>query len=121
MKSKPQFEGEEVPEVYSPREEEEYSVTRREVTYPYLVLNSLKLPRYKMEVLASMVKPAENRRKPIRVLAPIGGELKDIGSLFGNQLQHLVDLLGRETVAEAWFDKETLLEGDLLYVLSSQD
>ena len=43
-------------------------------------------------------------------------ELLSLGGVSGKQVRYVIDLLGRDNIT-AWYNKETLLEGDLIYTL----
>lgn len=99
-------------------DQDSLSTTSTELRYPYIHLGNLEMEIYKMQALASMVKPVRGLHKSIRVMALVGGENRDIGSVSGSQLLNLIELVGREEIKEAYDQDKNLLKGDNLYILA---
>lgn len=99
-------------------DQEVFSPISEALQYPYINLGSLSAERYKLEVLSAMVRPVKGLVKPIRIMATVSGLAKDIGSISGSQVMHLIDLLGIEAIESAHLDAHTPLLGDDIYVLA---
>ena len=89
-----------------------------ELEYPCLVLNTTDFAKHKIKALSEMIKSAiDFKGETMKVYINSGqNELLSLGGVSGKQVRYVIDLLGRGNIT-AWYNKETLLEGDLIYTL----
>lgn len=89
-----------------------------ELEYPCLVLNTTDFAKHKIKALSEMIKSAiDFKGETMKVYINSGqNELLSLGGVSGKQVRYVIDLLGRDNIT-AWYNKETLLEGDLIYTL----
>lgn len=96
---------------------ERYSVTG--LVYPCFVLSAeTELPKHVVSALSRMIESSLMVEDLIKVYVSNKGELLSIGGISPIQVKAVIDLLGRDTIS-AYYEEGYLLEGDLIYVLSS--
>lgn len=103
-------------EVVSNQVVDRYSLA--ELEYPCLVLNTTDFAKHKIKALSEMIKSAVDfKGETMKVyINSSQSELLSLGGVSGKQVRYVIDLLGRENIS-AWYNQETLLEGDLIYTL----
>ena len=89
-----------------------------ELEYPCLVLTTTDFAKHKIKALSEMIKSAiDFKGETMKVYINSGqNELLSLGGVSGKQVRYVIDLLGRDNIT-AWYNEETLLEGDLIYTL----
>lgn len=86
--------------------------------FPCVCLNAdITLPKHKWVIISKLVKQGAVE-KDIGVYMIRNGELFKAGSLSGIQVKAFIDIVGLENIF-GYYNKETKLEGDKIYVLSS--
>lgn len=96
---------------------ERYSST--ELAYPCFVLDgSVVFPKHIISGLTKMIESSLTIEDTIKVYVSIDGNLSSIGGVSSLQVKAIIDLLGREKIT-AYYEKGYVLNGDLIYTLSS--
>ena len=96
---------------------ERYSST--ELAYPCFVLDGSEVfPKHIISGLTKMIESSLTIENTIKVYVSIDGNLSSIGGVSSLQVKAIIDLLGREKVT-AYYEKGYILNGDLIYTLSS--
>lgn len=96
---------------------ERYSST--ELAYPCFVLDGSEVfPKHIISGLTKMIESSLTIEDTIKVYVSIDGNLSSIGGVSSLQVKAIIDLLGREKIT-AYYEKEYVLNGDLIYTLSS--
>ena len=96
---------------------ERYSST--ELTYPCFVLDGSEVfPKHIISGLTKMIESSLTIEDTIKVYVSIDGNLSSIGGVSSLQVKAIIDLLGREKIT-AYYEKGYVLNGDLIYTLSS--
>lgn len=113
---------EEVEEEEEPEKEvvntiERYSST--ELAYPCFVLDGSEVfPKHIISGLTKMIESSLTVEDTIKVYVSIDGNLSSIGGVSSLQVKAIIDLLGRDKIT-AYYEKGYVLNGDLIYTLSS--
>ena len=96
---------------------ERYSLT--ELAYPCFVLDGSEVfPKHIISGLTKMIESSLTIEDTIKVYVSIDGNLSSIGGVSSLQVKAIIDLLGREKIT-AYYEKGYVLNGDLIYTLSS--
>ena len=96
---------------------ERYSST--ELAYPCFVLDGSEVfPKHIISGLTKMIESSLTVEDTIKVYVSIDGNLSSIGGVSSLQVKAIIDLLGREKIT-AYYEKGYVLNGDLIYSLSS--
>lgn len=96
---------------------ERYSST--ELAYPCFVLDGSEVfPKHIISGLTKMIESSLTIENTIKVYVSIDGNLSSIGGVSSLQVKAIIDLLGREKIT-AYYEKGYVLNGDLIYTLSS--
>lgn len=96
---------------------ERYSST--ELAYPCFVLDGSEVfPKHIISGLTKMIESSLTIEDTIKVYVSIDGNLSSIGGVSSLQVKAIIDLLGREKIT-AYYEKGYVLNGDLIYTLSS--
>lgn len=96
---------------------ERYSST--ELAYPCFVLDGSEVfPKHIISGLTKMIESSLTVEDTIKVYVSINGNLSSIGGVSSLQVKAIIDLLGREKIT-AYYEKGYVLNGDLIYTLSS--
>lgn len=96
---------------------ERYSST--ELAYPCFVLDGSEVfPKHIISGLTKMIESSLTVEDTIKVYVSIDGNLSSIGGVSSLQVKAIIDLLGREKIT-AYYEKGYVLNGDLIYTLSS--
>ena len=96
---------------------ERYSST--ELAYPCFVLDGSEVfPKHIISGLTKMIESSLTIEDTIKVYVSIDGDLSSIGGVSSLQVKAIIDLLGREKIT-AYYEKGYVLNGDLIYTLSS--
>jgi hypothetical protein len=96
---------------------ERYSST--ELAYPCFVLDGSEVfPKHIISGLTKMIESSLTIEDTIKVYVSIEGNLSSIGGVSSLQVKAIIDLLGREKIT-AYYEKGYVLNGDLIYTLSS--
>ena len=96
---------------------ERYSST--ELAYPCFVLDGSEVfPKHIISGLTKMIESSLTVEDTIKVYVSIDGTLSSIGGVSSLQVKAIIDLLGREKIT-AYYEKGYVLNGDLIYTLSS--
>ena len=96
---------------------ERYSST--ELSYPCFVLDGSEVfPKHIISGLTKMIESSLTIENTIKVYVSIDGNLSSIGGVSSLQVKAIIDLLGREKIT-AYYEKGYVLNGDLIYTLSS--
>lgn len=96
---------------------ERYSST--ELSYPCFVLDGSEVfPKHIISGLTKMIESSLTVEDTIKVYVSIDGNLSSIGGVSSLQVKAIIDLLGREKIT-AYYEKGYVLNGDLIYTLSS--
>lgn len=96
---------------------ERYSST--ELAYPCFVLDGSEVfPKHIISGLTKMIESSLTIEDTIKVYVSIDGNLSSIGGVSSLQVKAIIDLLGREKIS-AYYEKGYVLNGDLIYTLSS--
>jgi len=96
---------------------ERYSST--ELVYPCFVLDGSEVfPKHIISGLTKMIESSLTVEDTIKVYVSIDGNLSSIGGVSSLQVKAIIDLLGREKIT-AYYEKGYVLNGDLIYTLSS--
>lgn len=96
---------------------ERYSST--ELAYPCFVLDGSEVfPKHIISGLTKMIESSLTIEDTIKVYVSIDGNLSSIGGISSLQVKAIIDLLGREKIT-AYYEKGYVLNGDLIYTLSS--
>jgi len=96
---------------------ERYSST--ELTYPCFVLDGSEVfPKHIISGLTKMIESSLTIEDTIKVYVSIDGNLSSIGGVSSLQVKAIIDLLGRDKIT-AYYEKGYVLNGDLIYTLSS--
>lgn len=96
---------------------ERYSST--ELAYPCFVLDGSEVfPKHIISGLTKMIESSLTVEDTIKVYVSIDGNLSSIGGVSSLQVKAIIDLLGREKII-AYYKKGYVLNGDLIYTLSS--
>lgn len=106
---------------YTPKEVvntvERYSST--ELSYPCFVLDGSEVfPKHIISGLTKMIESSLTIEDTIKVYVSIDGNLSSIGGVSSLQVKAIIDLLGRDKIT-AYYEKGYVLNGDLIYTLSS--
>lgn len=113
---------EEVEEKEEPEKEvvntiERYSST--ELSYPCFVLDGSEVfPKHIISGLTKMIESSLTVEDTIKVYVSIDGTLSSIGGVSSLQVKAIIDLLGRDKIT-AYYERGYVLNGDLIYTLSS--
>lgn len=93
------------------------SFTFTNINYPcYIFKEGSEIPRYKLRIVANMVKSGNMQDKDTSLYFLQNGELYKIGSLSGLQIMGFLDLIGIDNLI-GYADKDKKLEGTSLYCL----
>lgn len=96
---------------------ERYSST--ELAYPCFVLDGGEVfPKHIISGLTKMIESSLTIEDTIKVYVSIDGNLSSIGGVSSLQVKAIIDLLGRDKIT-AYYEKGYVLNGDLIYTLSS--
>ena len=96
---------------------ERYSST--ELSYPCFVLDGSEVfPKHIISGLTKMIESSLTVEDTIKVYVSIDGNLSSIGGISSLQVKAIIDLLGRDKIT-AYYEKGYVLNGDLIYTLSS--
>ena len=96
---------------------ERYSST--ELSYPCFVLDGSEVfPKHIISGLTKMIESSLTVEDTIKVYVSIDGNLSSIGGVSSLQVKAIIDLLGRDKIT-AYYEKGYVLNGDLIYTLSS--
>lgn len=96
---------------------ERYSST--ELAYPCFVLDGSEVfPKHIISGLTKMIESSLTIEDTIKVYVSVDGNLSSIGGVSSLQVKAIIDLLGREKIT-AYYEKGYVLNGDLIYTLSS--
>lgn len=96
---------------------ERYSST--ELVYPCFVLDGSEVfPKHIISGLTKMIESSLTIEDTIKVYVSIDSNLSSIGGVSSLQVKAIIDLLGREKIT-AYYEKGYVLNGDLIYTLSS--
>ena len=96
---------------------ERYSST--ELAYPCFVLDGSEVfPKHIISGLTKMIESSLTIEDTIKVYVSIDGNLSSIGGVSSLQVKAIIDLLGRDKIT-AYYKKGYVLNGDLIYTLSS--
>ena len=96
---------------------ERYSST--ELAYPCFVLDGSEVfPKHIISGLTKMIESSLTVEDTIKVYVSIDSNLSSIGGVSSLQVKAIIDLLGREKIT-AYYEKGYVLNGDLIYTLSS--
>lgn len=96
---------------------ERYSST--ELAYPCFVLDGSEVfPKHIISGLTKMIESSLTIEDTINVYVSIEGNLSSIGGVSSLQVKAIIDLLGRDKIT-AYYEKGYVLNGDLIYTLSS--
>lgn len=96
---------------------ERYSST--ELAYPCFVLDGSEVfPKHIISGLTKMIESSLTIEDTIKVYVSIDGNLSSIGGVSSLQVKAIIDLFGREKIT-AYYEKGYVLNGDLIYTLSS--
>ena len=96
---------------------ERYSST--ELSYPCFVLDGSEVfPKHIISGLTKMIESSLTIEDTIKVYVSIDGNLSSIGGVSSLQVKAIIDLLGRDKIT-AYYEKGYVLNGDLIYTLSS--
>ena len=96
---------------------ERYSST--ELAYPCFVLDGSEVfPKHIISGLTKMIESSLTIEDTIKVYVSIDGNLSSIGGVSSLQVKAIIDLLGRDKIT-AYYEKGYVLNGDLIYTLSS--
>ena len=96
---------------------ERYSST--ELAYPCFILDGSEVfPKHIISGLTKMIESSLTIEDTIKVYVSIDGNLSSIGGVSSLQVKAIIDLLGREKIT-AYYEKGYVLNGDLIYTLSS--
>lgn len=96
---------------------ERYSST--ELSYPCFVLDGSEVfPKHIISGLTKMIESSLTVEDTIKVYVSIDDNLSSIGGVSSLQVKAIIDLLGREKII-AYYEKGYVLNGDLIYTLSS--
>lgn len=96
---------------------ERYSST--ELAYPCFVLDGSEVfPKHIISGLTKMIESSLTIEDTIKVYVSIEGNLSSIGGVSSLQVKAIIDLLGRDKIT-AYYEKGYVLNGDLIYTLSS--
>lgn len=96
---------------------ERYSST--ELAYPCFLLDGSEVfPKHIISGLTKMIESSLTVEDTIKVYVSIDGNLSSIGGVSSLQVKAIIDLLGREKIT-AYYEKGYVLNGDLIYTLSS--
>lgn len=96
---------------------ERYSST--ELAYPCFVLDGSEVfPKHIISGLTKMIESSITIEDTIKVYVSIDGNLSSIGGVSSLQVKAIIDLLGRDKIT-AYYEKGYVLNGDLIYTLSS--
>lgn len=96
---------------------ERYSST--ELAYPCFVLDGSEVfPKHIISGLTKMIESSLTVEDTIKVYVSIDGNLSSIGGVSSLQVKAIIDLLGRDKIT-AYYEKGYVLNGDLIYTLSS--
>ena len=96
---------------------ERYSST--ELAYPCFVLDGSEVfPKHIISGLTKMIESSLTIEDTIKVYVSIDGNLSSLGGVSSLQVKAIIDLLGREKIT-AYYEKGYVLNGDLIYTLSS--
>ena len=96
---------------------ERYSST--ELSYPCFVLDGSEVfPKHIISGLTKMIESSLTVEDTIKVYVSIDGNLSSIGGVSSLQVKAIIDLLGRDKIT-AYYEKGYVLNGDLIYALSS--
>ena len=96
---------------------ERYSST--DLSYPCFVLDGSEVfPKHIISGLTKMIESSLTIEDTIKVYVSIDGNLSSIGGVSSLQVKAIIDLLGREKIS-AYYEKGYILNGDLIYTLSS--
>jgi len=96
---------------------ERYSST--ELSYPCFVLDGSEVfPKHIISGLTKMIESSLTVEDTIKVYVSIEGNLSSIGGVSSLQVKAIIDLLGRDKIT-AYYEKGYVLNGDLIYTLSS--
>lgn len=96
---------------------ERYSST--ELAYPCFVLDGSEVfPKHIISGLTKMIESSLTIEDTIKVYVSVDGNLSSIGGVSSLQVKAIIDLLGRDKIT-AYYEKGYVLNGDLIYTLSS--
>ena len=96
---------------------ERYSST--ELAYPCFVLDGSEVfPKHIISGLTKMIESSLTIEDTIKVYVSIDGNLSSIGGISSLQVKAIIDLLGKDKIT-AYYEKGYVLNGDLIYTLSS--
>lgn len=96
---------------------ERYSST--DLKYPCFVLDGSEVfPKHIISGLTKMIESSLTIEDTIKVYVSINGDLSSIGGVSSLQVKAIIDLLGRDKLT-AYYEKGYVLNGDLIYALSS--
>lgn len=96
---------------------ERYSSTK--LAYPCFVLDGSEVfPKHIISGLTKMIESSLTVEDTIKVYVSIDGNLSSIGGVSSLQVKAIIDLLGRDKIT-AYYEKGYVLNGDLIYTLSS--
>lgn len=96
---------------------ERYSST--DLSYPCFVLDGSEVfPKHIISGLTKMIESSLTIEDTIKVYVSIDGNLSSIGGVSSLQVKAIIDLLGRDKIS-AYYEKGYVLNGDLIYTLSS--
>jgi hypothetical protein len=96
---------------------ERYSST--DLKYPCFVLDGSEVfPKHIISGLTKMIESSLTIEDTIKVYVSINGDLSSIGGVSSLQVKAIIDLLGRDKIT-AYYEKGYVLNGDLIYALSS--
>lgn len=90
-----------------------------ELAYPCFVLDGSEVfPKHIISGLTKMIESSLTVEDTIKVYVSIDSNLSSIGGVSSLQVKAIIDLLGREKIT-AYYEKGYVLNGDLIYTLSS--
>lgn len=93
------------------------SFTFTNIRYPcYIFKEGSEIPKYKLRIVANMVKSGNMQDKDTSLYFLQNGELYKIGSLSGLQIMGFLDLIGIDNLI-GYAGKDKRLEGTSLYCL----
>lgn len=88
------------------------------ISYPCIIFkDGFTCPKHKLKIISNMVKSVKGK-KDISLYFQNKGELFKIGELNGFQVSSLLEIV-ETSVLTGYYDKDTSLEGDLVYTLCS--
>ena len=94
--------------------------TYTDIAFPCIIFKSgLRLEKHKVKVISNMVKSATGSVvKDITLYFAKGKDLYKMGMISGVQVGSLIEMVNLGCI-EAYYDKDTKLEGSLIYSLCS--